>query len=353
MKKLLTIKQLIETDKEQDLNAELLEQPYDRVRKNELKFVPRNIVSDIENGIEITFDNVEYWNDIALSQLKPKERIHDKYRVGDRVSAFDYIKDPYDILYLVNLDGVYQGGTVVLTAPNMTRTRTTIVIHTFNMKVDRIVCNNLTSESYNYDALNIDEVLEEYWKSNQPFFDVKKLLTNEQQITIKQQMDKARELNPHSLLTEQILSKLHKNESRFGERDIVSDLENGVEVTEDNIDEWNDDGQYSVEDMVSVQDYIKDPYDILYLVDIDGVYQGGLVFLTEPSFSRTGVTIHIDTINRKVIHTEFGHSTSESYDYYSMKIDEVLEEYWKMGRGVQTTLNLKHSDSYYSYRDSE
>ena len=53
MKKLLTIKQLIETDKEQDLNAELLEQPYDRVRKNELKFVPRNIVSDIENGIEI------------------------------------------------------------------------------------------------------------------------------------------------------------------------------------------------------------------------------------------------------------------------------------------------------------
>ena len=88
-------------------------------------------------------------------------------------------------------------------------------------------------------------------------------------------MDKARELNPHSLLTEQILSKLHKNESRFGKRDIVSDLENGVEVTEDNIDEWNDDGQYSV------------------------------------------------------------------------------EEYWKMGRGVQTTLNLKHSDSYYSYRDSE
>lgn len=329
MKKLLTIKQLIETDKEQDLNAELLEQSYDRVRKNELKFVPRNIVSDIENGIEITFDNVEYWNDIALSQLKPKERIHDKYRVGDWVSAFDYINDPYDILYLVNLDGVYQGGTVVLTAPNMTRTRTTIVIHTFNMKVDRIVCNNLTSESYNYDALNIDGVLEGYWKSNQPFLDVKKLLTNEQQITIKQQMDKARELNPHSLLTEQILSKLHKNESRFGKRDIVSDLENGVEVTEDNIDEWNDDGQYSVEDMVSVRDYINDPYDILYLVDIDGVYQGGLVFLTEPSFSRTGATIHIDTINRKVIHTEFGRSTSDSYDYYSMNIDEVLEGYWK------------------------
>jgi hypothetical protein len=166
MKRPFTIKQLIETDKERDLTAELLEQSYDRVRKNELKFVPRNIVSDIENGIEITFDNVEYWNDIALSQLKPKERIHDKYRVGDWVSAFDYINDPYDILYLVNLDGVYQGGTVVLTAPGITRTRTTIVIHTFNMKVDRIVCNNLTSESYNYDALNIDEVLEGYWKSN-------------------------------------------------------------------------------------------------------------------------------------------------------------------------------------------
>ena len=78
-----------------------------------------------------------------------------------------------------------------------------------------------------------------------------------------------------------------------------------------------------------------------------------MVFLTVPGFSRTGATIHIDTVYRKVIHTRFGHSTSKSYDFDFMRIDRLLEEYWKTGRGVQTTLNLKHSDSYYSYRDRE
>jgi len=342
MKKLLTLKQQSES-----LEG-ISDLVYTRYRESQSRFTKGNIISDIENGIEITFGNSEYWNDIGLSQLEHGEQIHDKYRVGDKVSAFDYIKDPYDILYVVDSDGVYKGGMV-----NVGWSHPSIRIDTINKQVIYTGFGFLQYYPYARDSININKVLKEYWKSNQCFFDMKKLLTNKQQITIKQQMEEARELNPHCLLTEELLAKIHKNESRLGKRDVASDIENAIEITEDNIEEWNDDGQYSVGDYVLAQDYIKDPYDILYLIDIDGVYLGGMVFLTVPGFSRTGATIRIDTVYRKVIHTRFGHSTSKSYDFDSMRIDRLLEESWKMGRGVQTTLNLKHSDSYYSYRDWE
>ena len=155
MKKLLTIKQ-------QDKRVRILEQarsPYaSRINcqvfhKTLRNRVGENIASELENGIEITENNIEYWNDYRQyssqtnnnpgywnDYLGPNDNElldqHDdgEYSVGDMVSAFDYLKYPYDILYVV-VDGYYIGGVVTLLTNNMCTEEPKVQIDTVNKKV--------------------------------------------------------------------------------------------------------------------------------------------------------------------------------------------------------------------------
>jgi hypothetical protein len=189
MKKLLTIKQ-------QDKRVRILEQarsPYaSRINcqvfhKTLRNRIGENIASELENGIEITENNIEYWNDYRQyssqtnnnpgywnDYLGPNDNElldqHNdgEYSVGDMVSAFDYLKYPYDILYLV-VDGNYIGGVVTLLTNNMCTEEPKVQIDTVNKKVIYSAWDYSSSFPYNHDGMNTDKLLEEFWKSRQHY----------------------------------------------------------------------------------------------------------------------------------------------------------------------------------------
>ncbi|MCS5623744.1 MAG: hypothetical protein NZ735_07290 [Candidatus Marinimicrobia bacterium] len=147
----------------------------------------------------------------------------------------------------------------------------------------------------------------------------------EKLLTFKQQMEAADDPDMH---------ELRKGWSRYpgsGE-EIISDIENGVQITEDNIDFWNgirlrdkrNNKRYIIGDLVSAWDYIKEPYDIFYVLDSDGKYKGAIINVTYSHPS-----IHIDTVFGTVTYTGFGFSQCYPYSHSCMDLHKALEEYWK------------------------
>ena len=105
---------------------------------------------------------------------------------------------------------------------------------------------------------------------------------------------------------------------------IALDIEEGIEITKENIEEWNDDEQYELGDMVGGFDYIKDALDITYIINSDMTYKGAEVLV---GFG--GPNIWIDTRSGTVEGAWWG--TKASYPYFtdSIGIDQCLEELYQ------------------------
>ena len=185
MEKLLTVKQQLIQLPESEFGpiSELEHEVVAKLRGNR---VGKNIASELENGIEITLDNIDYWNN-----YKPFEDWNDyrnfehwcggphyglragvwkydgEYNIGDMVSAFDYIKHPYDILHIVDSEGNYKGGVVDLFSSSPTTPK--IQIDTVNKKVNYYGWDYTSSFPYNNNGTNTDELLEGFWKSHEYF----------------------------------------------------------------------------------------------------------------------------------------------------------------------------------------
>jgi len=74
---------------------------------------------------------------------------------------------------------------------------------------------------------------------------------------------------------------------------IINDIENGIPVTQQDIDDGRyDEGQYEAGDILGAWDYIKDALDIEYIVNSAKDYRGAsilvaLVALTLPSIPKS------------------------------------------------------------------
>lgn len=105
---------------------------------------------------------------------------------------------------------------------------------------------------------------------------------------------------------------------------IALEIEEGIEITKDNIEEWNDDEQYQLEDMVGGFDYIKDALDITYIINSDKTYRGAEVLV---GFG--GPNIWIDTRSGTVEGRWWGDKASYPYFEDNIGIDECLEELYQ------------------------
>lgn len=77
---------------------------------------------------------------------------------------------------------------------------------------------------------------------------------------------------------------------------IAKELENGIRITKDNIDEWNEvDVMYGIGDMVNGWDYLANVLDITYKVNSSRVYKSAELLV---AFG--GPNIYIDTDKREV-----------------------------------------------------
>ena len=114
---------------------------------NRLKEQVQHIINTIENGIEITQD------DIDLGYVD-----NCMYEVGDIMSGFDYLSDALDIEYIVSADKTYKGARVLVAfgGPN-------IWINTLTKEVEGYWWGDKCIMSYHDDAFNLDECLEEIY----------------------------------------------------------------------------------------------------------------------------------------------------------------------------------------------
>ena len=112
-----------------------------------------------------------------------------------------------------------------------------------------------------------------------------------------------------------------ENQLRSTCQRIASEIENGIEITKENIDEYNDDGQYEIGDMVSGFDYIKDTLDIEYRVSSKREYLSAEILI-----SYGGPNIWIDTKKKAVVGAWWGDYFEVSYSEDKLGIDEACEE---------------------------
>jgi len=103
---------------------------------------------------------------------------------------------------------------------------------------------------------------------------------------------------------------------------IVNAIEQGIEVTQDDIDSgYYDEGQYEAGDIISGFDYLADVLDITWILFSDKTYKGAEVLV---GFG--GPNLWIDTVHNTVHGTWGGDKVSMSYHDDVMGIDEALEE---------------------------
>ena len=118
MEKLLTVKQQVIQLPEYGFGP-IPEVEHELFVKRRGNRVGKNTASELENGIEITLDNIDYWNNYKSFEdwndyrnfeywlggprgglLAGVWKYDGEYNIGDMVSAFDYIKHPFDILHI-------------------------------------------------------------------------------------------------------------------------------------------------------------------------------------------------------------------------------------------------------------
>ena len=102
---------------------------------------------------------------------------------------------------------------------------------------------------------------------------------------------------------------------------IANDITKGIEITKDNIEEYNDDEQYQIGDTVSGWDYIKDALDIEYTIGSDKTFKGARVLV---AFG--GPNIWINTRTEEVEGYWWGMSSKVPYFNDMMGLDDSLEE---------------------------
>ena len=103
---------------------------------------------------------------------------------------------------------------------------------------------------------------------------------------------------------------------------IINDIENGVLVTQQDIDDgYHDDGQYEAGDMLGGFDYIKDLLDINYTLDSERQYKGARILV---AFG--GPNIWIDTAKNTVEGYWWGESYTDSFTEDAMDIHGTCDE---------------------------
>jgi len=107
---------------------------------------------------------------------------------------------------------------------------------------------------------------------------------------------------------------------------IAKDISEGIEITKDNIEEYNDDEQYEVGDIVTGWDYIKDVLDIEYTINSDRTFKGARVLI---AFG--GPNIWINTLTEEVEGYWWGLNARVPYFNDEMGLGQTLEELYEMG----------------------
>ena len=101
---------------------------------------------------------------------------------------------------------------------------------------------------------------------------------------------------------------------------IINDIQNGVVVTQQDIDDgYHDEGQYEAGDTLSGFDYIKDLLDINYTLDSQRQYKGARILV---AFG--GPNIYIDTAKNTVEGYWWGESYTDSFTEDAMDIDGAV-----------------------------
>lgn len=103
---------------------------------------------------------------------------------------------------------------------------------------------------------------------------------------------------------------------------IINDIENGVVVTQQDIDDgYYDEGQYEAGDIIGGFDYIKDLLDINYTLDSERQYKGARILV---AFG--GPNIWINTVSWEVEAYWWGDSCVMSYNTDAMDLDGTCDE---------------------------
>jgi hypothetical protein len=106
---------------------------------------------------------------------------------------------------------------------------------------------------------------------------------------------------------------------------IIKDIENGVLVTQEDInDGLYDDGQYEAGDIISGMDYISDTLDINWVLNSDRSYRGARLLV---AFG--GPNIYIDTVKNTVEGYWWGDSYTESFTVDAMDIQGQCQELYE------------------------
>lgn len=98
---------------------------------------------------------------------------------------------------------------------------------------------------------------------------------------------------------------------------IVEDLENGIELDSERVEELGYDG------IMSGFDYLTDVLDIEWILNSDKTLKGARILV---AFG--GPNIWIDTVKQTVIGTWWGDSFTTNYDNDAMDIAGALEEFY-------------------------
>ena len=103
---------------------------------------------------------------------------------------------------------------------------------------------------------------------------------------------------------------------------IINDIENGIPVTQQDIDGgYYDEGQYEAGDTLGAWDYIKDALDIEYIVNSEKDYRGASILV---AFG--GPNITINTRTQQVEAHWWGESCVMSYFTDAMDLDGTCAE---------------------------
>jgi hypothetical protein len=111
---------------------------------SKLKSQVEHIISNLENGIEITEDDLHY---------------DDNYEVGDMLSGYDYLTDALDIEYITTSDKQYKGARVLVCfgGPN-------VWINTRTQQVEGYWWGEQCIMSYSKDLLDLDACLHDLFE---------------------------------------------------------------------------------------------------------------------------------------------------------------------------------------------
>lgn len=104
---------------------------------------------------------------------------------------------------------------------------------------------------------------------------------------------------------------------------IISDIETGIQVSQDDINDGLYDCDYEEGDTIGGFDYLSDVLDIEYIISSDKQYLGARVLV---AFG--GPNIWINTRTQQVEGYWWGDNFTASYHADAMDIDGALEELW-------------------------